>query len=127
VESTLPSDNRKKHELIRSLTYAAVAALAVSAVSVLPAGAFPGRRRGRAAGGRRGIRAGEPPPAHRDDHSGQAGPLLHVEQRGGGQAERINGFTRTRWSAEISMFNREVDGVIPVHRLRLRNGHQSSA
>jgi hypothetical protein len=40
-------------------------------------------------------------------------------------AERVNGFTRTDESDGISMFNRNVEGTIPVHRLRLRSGYQA--
>jgi hypothetical protein len=114
--------------VIRSIKYTAVAALVVSAVAVVPAGVSPT------------AAAAELPAATTvatEATQEKLLPLIEMitaDKRGrfwtlnsaeAARAERVNGFTRTDESDGISMFNREVEGTIPVHRLRLRDRHQA--
>lgn len=111
----------------RTIKCTAVAALAVSAVVVLPAGLSP-------------TAAADPvatPTATAEAAQENVRPLIEMitaDKKGrfytlnsneAATAERVNGFTRTDESRGISMFNRKAEGTIPVHRLRLRSGHQA--
>lgn len=111
----------------RTIKCTAVVALAVSAVVVLPAGLSP-------------TAAADPvatPTATAEAAQENVRPLIEmitVDKKGrfytlnsneAATAERVNGFTRTDESRGINMFNRKAEGTIPVHRLRLRSGHQA--
>jgi hypothetical protein len=111
----------------RTIKCTAVVALAVSAVVVLPAGLSP-------------TAAADPvatPTATAEAAQENVRPLIEMitaDKKGrfytlnsneAATAERVNGFTRTDESRGISMFNRKAEGTIPVHRLRLRSGHQA--
>lgn len=114
--------------MIRSIKHTVVAALALSAVAVLPAGLAPTAAAAEAATApaasaavaQEGIR-----PLIEMITADKKGRFYTLNAAEAATAERVNGFTRTDESDGISMFNREVDGTIPVHRLRLRSGHQA--
>ena len=68
------------------------------------------------------------------DHARPLLELVTVDKRGrfftldtdeARSAERDHGFTPTEESAGITMFETQVPGSVPVHRLRLRTGHQA--
>jgi hypothetical protein len=114
--------------VIRSTKRTVVAALAVSAVAVLPAGIAPAAAAAEpaaapaasAAVAEEGLR-----PLIEMITADKKGRFYTLNAAEAATAERVNGFTRTDESEGISMFNREKEGTIPVHRLRLRSGHQA--
>src|SRR5690606_12854086 len=126
--TTFPILDRRKPTVIRSTKRTVVAALAVSAVAVLPAGIAPAAAAAEpaaapaasAAVAEEGLR-----PLIEMITADKKGRFYTLNAAEAATAERVNGFTRTDESEGISMFNREKEGTIPVHRLRLRSGHQA--
>jgi hypothetical protein len=53
------------------------------------------------------------------------GSFYTLDQAEADRAQREHGFTPKYDSTGITMFDEEIDGTIPVYRLRQGNGHQS--
>lgn len=111
----------------RTIKCTAVVALAVSAVVVLPAGLSPTAAAGPVATPTATAEAAQENvrPLIEMITADKKGRFYTLNSNEAATAERVNGFTRTDESRGISMFNRKAEGTIPVHRLRLRSGHQA--
>jgi hypothetical protein len=112
--------------------YVVVTTLVVAAFSVLPAGALPGAAA--AAPGVSILPSGSSDTDTAEEHERPLLELITSDLRGRlytlnpAEAEKAvaeHGFKRTDESDGITMFNRKLEGTVPVHRLRLREGHHA--